>query len=259
MTRRIDLAGIGGLLVFLAIWEALVTGGILVFENLPAPSAIAVRLWDLVRTPALYWETLHTLSAAIGGWLIAGVVGLLLGTAIGLSSRARIYSLATIEVLRPLPGVAFVPVALVLFGFSLQMELFVIVLPTLWPVLVNTMGGITSVPQRLHDVVEAFRLSRVDAVRKVFLPAAAPSILVGLRLSMSIALIMAVAAEMIGNPDGLGHAIVREQQALHPDRMFGYIIVVGLIGIALNAAIVAAGRLLLPGQFRRAGVGERAA
>src|SRR6516162_8868161 len=92
---------------------------------------------------------------------------------------ARRWSLATIEVLRPMPAIAFVPVALLLFGFSIEMELMVIILPSLWPVLINTMGGVTGVHARLADVSRTLQLSRIAMLCKVMLPAALPTILVG--------------------------------------------------------------------------------
>ncbi len=249
--NRSTLRGIGGLVIFLAAWEAAVSSKLLDFDYLPAPSVIASALVELARDGDVFAEIAHTLTAAIAGWLISIVIGTALGTALGLSPSTRRYCLATIEALRPLPGIAFVPVAILLFGFSLQTELLVIVIPTVWPVLVNTMGGFAAVPSRLHDVARSIRLSPLAATLMIFAPATAPAILVGLRLSMTLALIMAVAVEMIGNPDGLGYAVVREASALRPDRMFAYVLVIGVLGIVLNAALIAAAKLVLPGEFRR--------
>jgi ABC-type nitrate/sulfonate/bicarbonate transport system permease component len=161
-------------------------------------------------------------------------LGLLMGT----SATFRRYAMASVEVLRPMPGIAFVPVALLLFGFSLQTELVVIVLPALWPVLINTMGGVMGVHARLFEVGATFRLSRAAIIRRILLPAALPAILVGLRLSLTLALVLAVVAEMVGNPAGLGYAVVRDQQALQPNLMFANVLVIGILGIGLNAALL---------------------
>ncbi|MGP0090071.1 MAG: ABC transporter permease [Xanthobacteraceae bacterium] len=254
MKGRSAARGIGGVLVFLIAWEMLIATGFLRYEYLPAPSAIAIALARLLRSAEVYAEIAHTVTAALLGWLIAVVVGIVLGTALGLSPRLQRYNLASIEVLRPLPAVALVPVALLLFGFSIETELFVIVIPSIWPVLVNTMGGLAAVPERLHDVARTFRLAPFDAVTRVFVPAAAPAVLVGCRLSMTIALVLAIVAEMIGNPHGVGYAVVREAQALQPDLMFAYVFITGLLGILLNAALLALSRVVLPGEFRRPAV-----
>ena len=181
---------------------------------------------------------------------MAIVLGISLGFLLGLSPTARRYSLASIEVLRPMPGVAFAPVGLLLFGFSLKTEMVVTILPVLWPVLVNTIGGVTGVHQRLYDVGRTFRLGRKDTILRIILPAAMPPIVVGARISLGLALVLAVVAEMVGTPEGLGYGIVREQQALRPDLMFAYIVTVGFIGIALNVGMLALAEALFP-SFRQ--------
>ena len=94
------------------------------------------------------------------GWTIANVIGIGLGLVLGFSAFARRYILASLEVLRPMPIVAFLPLALLLFNFSLTTELVLIIYASLWPVLINTMGGIMSAPPRLYDVGRTLRLSR---------------------------------------------------------------------------------------------------
>jgi ABC-type nitrate/sulfonate/bicarbonate transport system permease component len=149
-----------------------------------------------------------------------------------------------------MPGVAFAPVGLLLFGFSLKTEMVVTILPVLWPVLVNTMAGVIGVHQRLYDVGRTFRLGRRDTILRIILPAAMPLIIVGARIGLGLALILVVVAEMVGNPEGLGYGIVREQQALRPDLMFAYIVTVGFIGIVLNAGMLALAEALFP-SFRQ--------
>lgn len=251
-------AGIGGILIFLGLWQAVVAVGALHYDYLPPPSQILWALAAMITARPLAAEIAHTLAAAFLGWILATSLGLSIGVLLGLSTTACRYSLASIEVLRPLPGIAFVPLAMLLFGFSLRMELTVIVLPALWPVVINTMGGILAVPQRLHDVARSLHLSTFDAARKVFVPAAAASVLVGCRLSLSLALVMAVIAEMVGNPEGLGYAVIREQQAMQPSFMFAYVFLIGIIGIVLNALVVGAGHALLPGAFPRSETAEAA-
>jgi ABC-type nitrate/sulfonate/bicarbonate transport system permease component len=226
------------------------------YQNLPAPSAIASGLAEIVTSGQLLADTLHTLLSVLVGWAAAVAGGVVLGLLLGGSVGLRRYALASIEVLRPMPGIAFVPVALLLFGFSLQMELMVIILPALWPVLINTMGAVAGVHARLFDVGQTFRLSRAEILTKIMLPAALPGVLVGARLSMTLALVLAVVAEMVGNPDGLGYAVVREQQAMRPELVFAYVVAIGALGVALNAALTGAVDLLFPaasGRLREAG------
>jgi ABC-type nitrate/sulfonate/bicarbonate transport system permease component len=104
------------------------------------------------------------------------------------------------------------------------------------------------VPDRLHDVARTFGLSPLRTILEIQLPSAFPAILVGARLAMTTALVLAVIAEMIGNPDGLGYALVFTQQALQPAQMWAYIVVIGLLGVALNGLLVASSRAVPGGR-----------
>jgi len=256
LRARVNWLGLATIALGFAAWEAALRLGLAQYQNLPAPSAIARGLAEIVGSGDLLADTLHTLCSVLVGWAAAVAAGVALGLLLGASATLRRYSLASIEVLRPMPGIAFAPVALLLFGFSLQMELMVVILPALWPVLINTMGAVTGVHARLHEVGRTFRLSRAEILRKIMLPATLPGVLVGARLSMTLALVLAVVAEMVGNPAGLGYAVVREQQAMRPELVFAYVVAIGAIGMVLNAALTGAVRFLFPaasGRLREAG------
>jgi sulfonate transport system permease protein len=256
MVVRINWLGLGTIALGFALWEIALRAGFAQYQNLPTPSAIAVGLAEIVSNGQLLADTAHTLLSVLVGWVAAVAIGVIFGLMLGASSTARRYSLASIEVLRPMPGIAFAPVALLLFGFSLQMELMVIILPALWPVLIGTMGAVMGVHARLFEVGRTFRLSRGEILRKIMLPAALPGVLVGARLSMTLALVLAVVAEMVGNPSGLGYAVVREQQAMRPELVFAYVVAIGALGMILNAALTGAVNLLFPaasGRLREAG------
>jgi ABC-type nitrate/sulfonate/bicarbonate transport system permease component len=255
ISTRINWLGIATIALALALWEIALRAGLAQYQNLPAPSAIARGLEEIVASGQLFADTMHTLRSVLVGWSAAVVIGVVVGLLLGASPTLRRYSLASIEVLRPMPGIAFAPVALLLFGFSLEMELMVIILPALWPVLVNAMGAVMGVHVRLFEVGRTFRLSRGEILSKIILPAALPGVLVGARLSMTLALVLAVVAEMVGNPAGLGYAVVREQQAMRPELVFAYVVAIGALGIVLNAALTSAVAVLFPaasGRLREA-------
>jgi sulfonate transport system permease protein len=242
---RFNLPGTATILALLVVWELAVRGGLVTFEYLPAPIAILAAGWGLLISGDLLAETAHTVGAVLLGWAIACAIGLALGLLLGVSRGARRYLEATIELLRPLPGIAFLPVALLIFNFSLSTELAVMVYASVWPVLTNTMSGVMSVATRLHDVGRTLRLSRLRVLTQVLIPASAPAIVVGCRLGLGTALVMAIIAEMLGNPHGLGYAVVSELQAMQPERMFVYVLVIGILGLVLNAALVALSQRML--------------
>ena len=237
MARRVNGSGLLTMVGFLGLWEVLVRTGVIDFQYLPAPSAIGQGTGTVLSSGELATSTFHTLRVTLLGWLLASVLGAGLGIVLGLSQTAWRYSMASIEVVRAIPPVTLVPVALLVFGFSMRMELTIILFVSAWPVLVNTIDGVRGVRSELLDVARMLRLAPADRIRKIVLPAAMPSIVVGLRLALSLSLVLAVVAEMIGNPSGLGNALVRSSQALQPEQMFAYVFAIGLLGVLLNAAL----------------------
>jgi ABC-type nitrate/sulfonate/bicarbonate transport system permease component len=235
--RRVNVPGLVTMAALVALWEVLVRTRVLDFQFLPAPSGIAEALGTLISSGDLFASLVHTLRSTLVGWVIASLIGIGLGLWLGLSDIAWRYSMASIEVMRAIPPIALVPVALLVFGFSLRMELTLIVYVGAWTVLVNTIDGVRGVRAELLDVVRILHMSKLTTVRKVILPAAMASIIVGLRLALSLSLVLAVVAEMIGNPRGLGNALVRAQQALQPEQMFAYVVTIGVLGVGLNAAL----------------------
>jgi ABC-type nitrate/sulfonate/bicarbonate transport system permease component len=246
MAKRLNVSGLGTMLGGLGIWEAAVRLGVLDYQYLPAPSAVAGGFRSVLASGELMTSTLHTLRVTVLGWLLASVLGAGLGIVLGLSQRAWRYSMASIEVMRAIPPVTLVPVALLVFGFSVRMELTIILFVSAWPVLVNTIDGVRGVRSELLDVARTLRLGRADRLRKIVVPAALPAIVVGLRLALSLSLVLAVVAEMIGNPSGLGNSLVRASQALQPEEMFAYVFTIGLLGVALNAGLQRAAARVRP-------------
>ena len=247
MPRRTNLPGLAFLVVLLGVWQALVSGHVVTYTYLPAPSAIASAGATLISSGALPRDMAHTLVATLLGWVFGSVGGLTLGIALGLSSKLWRNSMATFEVLRALPAIAFVPTAVLLLGFSLKMEIVVAAYVTLWPVFLNTMNGVRGVTPTHDDIARMMRLSPVEHIWKLVLPSAASPIIVGLRLGLALSLALAVVAEMVGNPAGVGYSLILQQQALQPRNMFAYILAIGLVGILLNTLFMALVRWLFPG------------
>jgi sulfonate transport system permease protein len=225
------------MVALLGLWEVLVRSGVLRYQFLPAPSAIVTGGRALLWSGTLVPDLLHTLEVTLLGWLAASALGITLGLVLGLSDAAWRWSMASIEVMRAIPPVTLVPVALLVFGFSIRMELMIIVFVAAWPVLVNAIDGVRGVRPELVDLARTLRWPTTTRVTKILLPSAMPSIVVGLRLAMSLSLVLAVVAEMIGNPAGLGNGLIRSQQALQPGQTFAYVLTIGLLGIGLNAAL----------------------
>ena len=255
--ERVNYLGVFTMVAVVGLWEALVRSGVLDYQYLPAPSAVLDGVRAVVSSGELVSATLHTLRVTLIGWVLASVLGMGLGVVLGLSPTAWRYSMASIEVMRAIPPVTLVPVALLVFGFSIRMELTIIFFVSAWPVLVNTIDGVRGVRAELVDVARTLRLSRTARICKIALPAAMPSIVVGLRLALSLSLVLAVVAEMIGNPSGLGNALVGASQALQPEQLFAYVFAIGLLGVGLNAAFHYVSTRMVPALAGGAGSGTK--
>jgi sulfonate transport system permease protein len=253
MTARINVSGLAVVAGVIALWQVVVAAGVIDFEYVPAPSEIAGGIVDLGRDGELAENVGHTVFVALRAWVLAMALGVTAGLLLAYSRIVRTFSTATIDVLRAVPVVALVPVALLVWGPSATSELVVAAYAALWPILINTMGGVRGVHPRLHDVARSLRLSAIATARKIAMPAAAPEILVGARLALGIALVVTIVAEMVGNPAGLGYGLVEQQQALNPAGMWAYVVVIGMLGVVLSYSVLGAGRLLLPGLARQMG------
>ena len=214
---------------------------------LPTPEATAASLAEGLRGDLLGY-TLATVGRMLEGWLLASVFGVVLGAAIGVSPSVRAWVQPTLEFIRPLPASALLPLAISIFGLNPGMVLFVVAFGAMWPVLLATVHGFAAVEPRLSEVARCLQLPRAAFVCKIGLPNALPDILAGMRLSMTISLIVAVVGEMIASQSGLGQAILLAARSFRASELFAGIALLGLIGFASNALLAFAEKRLLRWQ-----------
>jgi ABC-type nitrate/sulfonate/bicarbonate transport system permease component len=243
--RRFNWLGGACILGVVGLWQLFTTANPGVATYLPSPVAVAQAGMELIRSGEL-----------LAGWAIAAIVGIALGLWLGVSRTAFRYSMASVEVLRALPGVTFVPLAVLLLGLSSTMELAVVIYVTTWPILVNTVHGVHGVTPTHRDLSHFLRMTRTTRLRAVVMPSAAGHIIVGLRLGLAAALTLAVVAEMVANPAGMGHGITFYRNALRPEPMYAYIVSLGILGLVLNAVLMGVVRLALPGIHGSLGEGS---
>jgi sulfonate transport system permease protein len=215
---------------------------------LPTPEATLHSLLRGLQQGELAEFTGNTVMRMLLGWLLASVVGIALGALIGASETARAWIAPTLEFVRPLPASAIMPLAISMLGLSSGMVLAVVAFGAMWPVLLATVYGLASVHVRLREVAQALQLSRTAFVFKMGLPNAMPDILAGMRLSMTVSLIVAVVGEMIASQSGLGQAILLAARAFRASELFAGIVLLGMIGFVSNALLGAAEKFLLKWQ-----------
>lgn len=247
LKKVVNLPGLLFILGLFLLWEFVVSFGIIDLVFLPAPSQIFLSLLEVLGNGQLAEDLLHTLGVALLGWGIGAVVGIALGTLLGVFPLVWRYGMATIDLLRSIPAITFISVAALLFGLSREMELVVTVYAALWPILINTVEGFRKIQPLYFETGKIFQLPRGKVVTRIMIPAAAGSIIVGLRLGLGLALTLAVAAEMVGNPRGMGYQLIMQQQALNPSAMFVYILAIGVVGVVLNRMFLWAVAIVKPG------------
>ena len=234
---------------FIALWWAASHAGWISRVFLPTPEATLASLQEgLASGGELIAFMLATTARMLQGWLLASLFGVALGALIGISPAARATLQPTLEFVRPLPASALLPLAIAMFGLSPGMVLFVVAFGALWPVLLATVHGFSAVEPRLVEVARCLQLSRAAFVWKIGLPNALPDILAGMRLSMTVSLIVAVVGEMIASQPGLGQAILLAARAFRASELFAGIALLGVIGFVSNALLALAERKLLNWQ-----------
>lgn len=220
-----------------ALWEILSRAGILPMDTTSRPSLIAVAGYDGLADGSILKSTWQTVEAAMFGFLIAMVIGVLAGVVLGLSRRLEAIVGPSIESLRPIPAVALIPLSLLLFGFGLNLEAAVVAFACVWPILLVTIAAVHGIEPRLLELARVLEMPFVERMRKIILPAALGRIAVGLRVAISISLVVAVTVEIVLNPRGLGYSMIMAQQTLKPELMYAQLLWLGALGWAINAAL----------------------
>ena len=215
---------------------------------LPSPGRAFDCLVDGIRNGQLLAFTLATMWRMVVGWLLASLLGIALGAWIGSSPAARAWVEPTLEFIRPLPASALIPLAIAVFGLSSSMVLVVVAIGAMWPVLLATSHGVSSVHVRLKEVTAALQLSRIDYMVKIGLPNAMPDILAGMRLAMTVSLIVSVVGEMVASQPGLGQAVLLAARSFQSGELFAGAILLGFIGFTSNVFLAFAERRLLRWQ-----------
>ncbi|GAA2819707.1 ABC transporter permease [Saccharopolyspora taberi] len=223
----------------------------------PPPTEIAttaVTTWFTGETVSR--DVLASLGRIAAGWLIAVVLGVGVGTALGRSRTAMDYAGPVLAFVRAVPPPVLVPVFIVLLGIGAQMQISVIVFGVVWPILLNTVDGVRSVDQVKVDTARSFGISGPQWVLGVVLPAALPKIFAGLRVSLSLALVLMVVSELVGSTNGIGYQLVFRQRQFDLPGMWVGIVLLGVLGYALNTILLAVERRALSWQpTRTAGAG----
>ena len=242
-------------LVLLAVavgWQLATAGGrSIFFPPLTEILAQARRSWlsgppsSLFLTSAVATDVVPSLGRLLGGWLLAVVAGVGLGTAIGLVRNLADYLDPVIEFVRAIPPPALIPPFIVLLGLGSDMKIALIAVGVVWPILLNTIDGVRSVDPVLVDTGRTLRTGRLRRLAYIVLPSAAPRIFAGLRVSLSLSLILMVISEMVAATGGIGFTIVQAERSFATKQMWAGIVLLGVLGYVLNTLLLLVERRVL--------------
>ncbi len=232
--------GLIGLAVVGLVLEAITRAELVNPTYLPPASTVLVTSGRILLDAEFLAAVVATLQAWAIGMLIAIAVAVPLGLVLGSSRRAWLAGTAAIEFLRPIPSVALIPLAIILWGTGPDMTVRLIVYAAAWPIMLNTIYGIREVDPIAKDTARAFGYSRLKVLWSVSLRSASPFIYTGFRIAAAIALIVAISTELIaGGSDGIGTwMLVRSQSGTDREFVYAGTVIAGLLGLAINALMV---------------------
>jgi ABC-type nitrate/sulfonate/bicarbonate transport system permease component len=236
------VAGVGAVL---AAWELLARTDVLPSRAFPPATAVGAALLRELAGPGLWADLAQTLEGWAIGLGLAAALAVPLGVAIGSWPLAYVMARPLIEFLRPIPSVALIPLAVLVYGTGLPDKVFLVTFAAFWPILIQAVYGVQDVDPVARDTARSFGLGPLRRLLVVTLPSAAPSIATGLRIASSVALILAVTAELVVGAPGIGRTINAAQSGGAYPLMYALIVLTGLVGLALNLALRALERRLL--------------
>jgi len=235
----------------IGLWQAIANWRLVSPVFLPGPDRAFAAMVHGFASGDLWDKLLGTLQHMAYGWFAASIAGIALGAMIGSSRMMRSYVAPSLEFLRPLPASAIIPVAIAMLGLTESMALFVIAFGAIWPMLLATVHGFAAVEPRLYEVARSLQLSRLAVIFKIALPSASPDILSGMRLSLTVALILSVVCEILAGLDGLGNWILLSARSFRSADLFAGVILLGAIGYLTAQGMSLAEKRLL--QWRASG------
>ena len=231
------MAGWVALALVIALWQLAGSAGWVSQLFLPSPSAIAMAIYKLAMSGAL-WQHVSASIVRIGlGWLLGTVAGVIVGFGIGLSTVARGVGITFISALFPIPKIALLPLLILWLGIGEEPKIATIALGVFFSTAISVYSGVDAVPRNLIRMAQSFNVPFAAIVRRVIWPGALPSILAGFRITASVALLLVVSAEMIGAQFGIGAFVLQAGNLMQTDQLLAGVVILSLFGLAVGKAI----------------------
>ncbi|MED2584930.1 ABC transporter permease, partial [Bacillus thuringiensis] len=216
--------------IILIIWQLAGVFGLVSKTVLPTPLDIFLAFQELIKTGELFGHLSISVFRAAAGFFIGGGLGIILGTIVGFSTRSEQYLDPSVQMLRTVPHLAVAPLFVLWFGFGETSKVLLIADGAFFPLYVNAFLGIRGVDSKLFDVARVLEFSKRKLITKLILPSALPNLLLGARLSLGVAWVSLVVAELMGSTEGIGYMIMDARQFSNTDIVFVGIIIFAFVG-----------------------------
>lgn len=228
------LIGFGG---FIALWQALASFGIINPFLLPAPTRLIGAAWDLALDGSLLRHVLASLERVFVGFVLAALCGIVLGIITGWSRALSDFLRPVIEALRPIPPIAWTPIAILWFGVGNAPSYFLVFIGAVFPIFVNTFAAVRGIDRTQINAALCLGAGPSLLVRDILIPASLPLIFPGLRIGLGIGWMCVVTAELIAAQSGLGYMIQQNRVLLQTQNVVAGMVTIGIIGFAMSAAM----------------------
>jgi nitrate/nitrite transport system permease protein len=253
--RQKIIAPLIGIFVLLLIWQLLCMGE---KPNLPSPITVVKETFDpLIIDPffdnggtdkGLFWQILASLKRVAVGFSLAAIVGIVLGILVGYNPLVFDALDPIFQVLRTIPPLAWLPIALAALRQSEPSAIFVIFITAIWPIIINTTVGVQQIPQDYQNVAKVLRLSKMEYFLNILIPASLPYIFTGLRIGIGLSWLAIVAAEMLVGGVGIGFFIWDAYNSSRMSQIIIALLYVGLVGLLLDRLVGLVSNLIVPAE-----------
>jgi nitrate/nitrite transport system permease protein len=254
-TRKV-VAPIMAITFFLIIWQLLTLSP---EANLPGPAKVIEQTWELIINPffdkgatnkGLFWQIWASLQRVLQGFTLAAIVGVSIGIIVGTNEFLFDALDPIFQILRTIPPLAWLPIALATFQQSNPSAIFVIFITSIWPIIINTIAGVQQIPQDYVNVSKVLQLSRKEYFLDVVFPATVPYIFTGLRIGVGLSWLAIVAAEMLIGGVGIGFFIWDAWNAANISQIIIALVYVGVVGLLLDKTIAFIATKVVPDEHK---------
>lgn len=223
--------------LILIIWQVVCDRGLVSPASMASPTRIVKTIWEQLMAGTFWKNIVVSFMRVLNGFLLALAAALVLGVLIGLSSSVDLLTRFLIQILKPIPPIAWIPLAILWFGIGESSKIYIIFYGAFFPILLNTVDGIRNIDKRYLELGKVYEIDRSRLIRKVILPGALPQILTGIRVGLGNAWVSVVAAEMIAATKGIGYMLSNGRSLSRPDWVILAMLLIGIVGKLMDDAL----------------------